>query len=162
MVIRQAQVLPTSSEIASCMVTKSLPIGGETVYYFAYGSNLNRKQMLERCPDSKPKIFATLHNYKLVFVGWTRQWRGGVASIKSFRGERVLGAIYEVSEGCLRRLDKYESSYNRVKVTVFNEKGKPIQAMTYIKSGQLEETLPSKEYLAVIQQGYRDWGMAQV
>ena len=127
------------------------------MYYFAYGSNLNKKQMRERCPDSKPMFIARLPNYKLVFAGWSRQRRGGVASIKPFRGERVLGAIYEVSEQCLRRLDKYESSYNRMNVTVFDEDGDPIDAITYIKSQQSEETPPSKEYLAVIQQGYRDW-----
>ena len=127
------------------------------MYYFAYASNLNRKQMLERCPDSKPKFVANLPNYKLVFAGWSRQWRGGVTSIKPFRGERVRGAIYEVTEECLRRLDKYEAGYDRLKVTVFDEDGEPVQAITYIKSGQLEETQPSKEYLAIIQQGYRDW-----
>ena len=114
---------------------------------------------MERCPDSKPGFVATLHHYKLVFVGWTRQWRGGVATIKPLRGERVLGAIYEVSEECLRRLDKYESSYNRVKINVTDEDSNFIEAITYIKSGQLEETKPSKEYLAVIQQGYKDWGL---
>lgn len=128
------------------------------MYYFAYASNLNRKQMLERCPDSKPKFVATLHNYKLIFAGWSRNWRGGVATIERFRGERVLGGIYDVSEQCLRQLDRYEKGYERLKVTVFNEVGEPIEAITYIKSGQLEETQPSKEYLAVIQQGYRDWG----
>ena len=135
------------------------------MYYFAYGPNLNRKQLLECCPDSKTRFLATLHNYKLVFVGWSRQWRGGVASIKSFRGERVLGGVYEISEADLRRLDKYEgypTNYNRMKVTVFNENGEAFEAVTYIKSGQLEEASPSKEYLAVIQQGYRDWGIAEV
>ena len=130
------------------------------MYYFAYASNLNKKQMLERCPDSEPKFIATLHNYELVFVGWSRQWRGGVASIKPFRGEKVLGAIYEISEQCLRRLDRcegYPDIYRRFKVTVFDEDGEPIEAITYIKSGQLEETKPSNEYLSVIQQGYRDW-----
>ena len=130
------------------------------MYYFAYGSNLNRKQIRERCPDSKPIFVATLHNYKLVFVGWDRKWRGGVASIKPFRGERVLGDIYEISESDLRRLDKFEgypSSYHRLNITVFDEDGEPIEAVTYIKSGQLEETPPSQQYLAVIQQGYRDW-----
>jgi len=132
------------------------------VYYFAYGSNLNRKQMLERCPDSKPKCVATLHNYQLVFVGWSRKLRGGVATIKRFGGEKVLGAVYDISEQCLRRLDRcegYPHDYDRLKVTVFNEFGEPIEAITYIKSGQLEEAPPSKEYLAVIQQGYRDWGI---
>ena len=132
------------------------------MYYFAYASNLNRQQMRERCPDSKPMFIATLSNYTLVFAGWSRKWRGGTASIKLFRGERVIGAVYEVSERDLSRLDRYEGcpgDYNRLKVTVFGEDGKPVEAVTYIKSGQLEETQPSKEYLAVIQQGYRDWGI---
>jgi len=118
--------------------------------------------MLERCPESKPEFIATLPNYKLVFVGWSRQWRAGTASIRPFRGEKVLGAIYEISEQCLRRLDRYEGYpdvYDRFKVTVFNEDGEATQAMTYIKAGRSEDTQPSPEYLSVIQQGYRDWGI---
>jgi len=132
------------------------------VYYFAYASNLNRKQMLERCPDSKPEFTATLPNYKLVFVGWSRQWRGGKASIRPFRGERVPGAVYDISDRDLRRLDSYEGyprDYSRLNVTVYNEDGEPIQAIAYIKAGQSEETPPSAEYLSIIQQGYRDWGI---
>jgi gamma-glutamylcyclotransferase (GGCT)/AIG2-like uncharacterized protein YtfP len=130
------------------------------MYYFAYASNLNKKQMLERCPDSKPKLVTTLPNYKLVFVDWSRQWRGGVASIKPFSGEKVRGAIYEILDGDVKRLDNYEGcpgNYNRLNVTVFDEDNQPIQAMTYIKSGQFQETQPSQQYLAVIQQGLRDW-----
>ena len=121
------------------------------MYYFAYGANLSKKQMKERCPDSKPMFVVTLPNYKLVFVGWSRQWRGGVASIQPFREEKVLGAIYEVSERDLRRLDKYEGypdSYQRISVRVFDEDGNPVEAVTYIKAGQLEETQPSREYLS--------------
>ncbi len=132
------------------------------MYYFAYGSNLNRKQMLERCPDSKPKFMVTLPNYKLIFVGWSRKWRGGVATIKRFGGEKVLGGIYDVSEKCLQKLDEcegYPRDYDRLKVTVFTEVDEPIEAITYIKSGQLDETQPSKEFLVLIQQGYRDWGL---
>ena len=116
--------------------------------------------MQERLPESKPKFTAILPNYKLVFVGWSRQWRGGVASIKPFRGEKVRGAIYETSDRDAKRLDKYEDcpgNYNRLNVTVFDEDNQPIPAVTYAKSGQVEETKPSPEYLAVVQQGYRDW-----
>lgn len=127
------------------------------MYYFAYASNLNQKQMKERCPDSKPMFTAVLPHYKLVFAGWSRQWRGATASIKSFRGDRVRGAIYEVSEQCLRRLDQFESGYQRLRVTVQGEDNEPIEAITYIKAGQMEEASPSREYLAVIQQGLRDW-----
>ena len=128
--------------------------------YFAYGSNLNKKQMQERCPDSKPLFTAVLPNYKLIFVGWSRQWKGAVASIKASRGDRVRGAVSEISEQCLRKLDRFEGypqNYNRLKVIVFGEDDEAIEAVTYIKAGQIEEGQPSKEYLAVIQQGLRDW-----
>jgi gamma-glutamylcyclotransferase len=128
--------------------------------YFAYGSNLNKKQMQERCPDSKPLFTAVLPNYKLIFVGWSRQWKGAVASIKASRGDRVRGAVYEISDLCLQRLDKYEGfpqSYERLKVIVFGEDDEAIEAITYIKAGQIQESQPSKEYLAIIQQGLRDW-----
>jgi gamma-glutamylcyclotransferase len=131
------------------------------MYYFAYASNLNKKQMQERCPDAKPKFVAVLPNYKLIFSGWSRQWHGGTAAIKSFRGEKVRGAIYEISDASMRVLDKFEGinegTHTRFNVTVFDEDNQPVQAVTYIKTGQLEETLPSKEYGAVIHQGYRDW-----
>ncbi|MBA7627021.1 hypothetical protein ES703_34482 [subsurface metagenome] len=135
------------------------------MYYFAYGYNLSKKQMKEHCPDSKPMFVASLRNYKLVFVGWFRQWRGGVASIKPFRGEKVLGAVYEISERDLRQLDKYEGypdNYTRVKVTVIDEFDNQIEAVTYIKIRQLEETQPSREYLSAIQQGYKDWEIISV
>ena len=132
------------------------------MYYFAYGSNLNKKQVLERCPESKPKFIATLPNYKLIFVGWSRQWRGGVASIKAFKGEKVLGAIYELTDRDLRRLDKYEGcpgNYNRLNIIAFNENNEPIEAVTYIKAGQSEETQPSPAYLSIMRQGCKDWGI---
>ncbi len=132
------------------------------MYYFAYGSNLSHKQMLERCPNSKPRFIATLPNYKLIFAGWSRKWHGGVASIKPFRGERVIGAVYEISERDLRLLDGYEgypTTYNRLTVTVITEDGERVEAITYIKREQSEETQLSREYLAVIQQGYKDWGI---
>ena len=130
------------------------------MYYFAYASNLSRSQMLERCPDSQPKFVASLPNHKLIFAGWSRKWHGGVAGIKPYKGEKVIGAIYEISERCLRSLDKYEgypTTYNRKNIIVFTEFGDPVEAITYVKVEQSVETQPSQEYLATIQQGYKDW-----
>ena len=132
------------------------------MYYFAYASNLNRQQMRERCPDAKPRFTATLPNFKLIFTGWSRSWHGGVASIRPLRGEKVAGAVYEISDRDLRLLDKYEgypAIYNRREVVVFTEDGEPTKVVTYIKIEQSEETKPSPEYIATIQQGYREWGI---
>ncbi len=129
------------------------------MHYFAYASNLNKKHMASLCPDAKPGFVAVLPNYKLIFTGWSRTYHGGLATIKVFHGEKVKGAIYEVTDACLRKLDKWETGYARLNVTVFDEDNQPIQAVTYIKTGQLEETMPSKEYGAIIGQGYRDWAI---
>ena len=130
------------------------------MYYFAYGSNLSHKQMSERCPNSKPRFKATLPNYMLIFTGWSRKWRGGVASIKRVKDEKIVGGVYEISERDLKLLDNHEgypALYDRLNVMVFTEDGDPIEAVTYIKREQLEETQPSLEYLAIMQQGYKDW-----
>jgi gamma-glutamylcyclotransferase len=129
------------------------------MYYFAYASNLSKKQMQSLCPDAKPLFSATLPNYKLVFTGWSRTYHGGLAAIKSMRGEKVRGAIYEATDACLRKLDKWEYGYTRFNVTVYDEDNQGHQAITYIKSGQLQESRPSPEYGAMIRQGYHDWGI---
>jgi len=116
--------------------------------------------MAKRAPDSKPKFIATLPNYKLIFTGWSRQWQGGVVSITPHKGEKVIGAVYEICERDLKRLDGHEgypTVYDRRKVTVWTETNEPIESVTYIKLDQSKETKPSTEYLAVIQQGYKDW-----
>ena len=116
--------------------------------------------MSEHCPDSKPKFTATLPNYKIVFSGWSREWRGGKATIISSRGNKVRGAVYEVTEACMKKLDRAETGYTRMDVTVFDEDNEPVPVITYFKSGRLDESSPSKEYGAVIRQGYKDWHLA--
>ncbi|MBI2869120.1 MAG: gamma-glutamylcyclotransferase [Chloroflexi bacterium] len=128
--------------------------------YFAYATDLNKQHMQQRCPGAKPVSTAVLPNYRLIFAGWSRQWRGAVASIKPWKGERVRGALYEITEQCLRRLDSaegYPVNYEHLNITVFDEDDTPIPAITFVKAGKLEESTPSREYLAVIQQGLRDW-----
>jgi gamma-glutamylcyclotransferase len=139
------------------MTTKPAP-----VLYFAYAHDLDRKQMKERAPDSRPRVTAALPSFRLVFLGWSRQWKGGLATIRGTHGARVAGGVYEISDRDLRHLDNlegYPRDSNRINVTVFTEDGEALKAVTYIKTGQAEETRPSPEYLAVIQQGYRDWGI---
>ena len=128
--------------------------------YFAYASNLSRAQMLQRCPDAKPKFSAVLPNYKLLFTGWSREWHGGKATIQPFKGAKVRGAIYEISEVDLKKLDRFEDypgTYTHLNIMVFNEDDVAVKAVTYVKTRQEEETKPAPEYVAAIKQGYRDW-----
>ena len=118
--------------------------------------------MAERAPKAKALYSAVLPNYKLIFSGWSRNWRGGTATIQASHGDRVSGGIYEISEQEMSRLDKNEgfpNEYVHANVTVFPDSGKPVSAVTFIRPRQLDETKPSAEYLAVIRQGYSDWGL---
>jgi gamma-glutamylcyclotransferase len=139
------------------MTSKPAPI-----LYFAYALDLNRKLMKERAPESRPRVTATLPNFKLVFLGWSRQWKGGIATLRGAHGSKASGGVYEITDKDLRRLDNlegYPRESNRINVTVFSEDGEALKAVTYIKTGQAEETKPSPEYVAIVQQGYRDWGI---
>lgn len=143
-----------------CTVSRQGDCGSETLYYFAYSTNLKRTQMASTCPGSKALFRAVLPNYKLIFTGWQRQWRGATASIKPFQGEKAPGAVYEVSEADLRRLDRaegYPSLRSRMNVLVLDDEGEAHRAVTYIKREQSQEGQPSAEYVALIRQGYRDW-----
>lgn len=128
--------------------------------YFAYGVNLNREQMRKCCPGAKPKFTAVLPNYKLIFSGWSRTWHGGTVSIKPYRGERVAGAVYDITEKDIQKLDRYEgcpSISERISVLLIKEDGEAVKAFTYAKRNQSDESKPAPEYMAIIRKGYRDW-----
>jgi len=130
------------------------------MYYFSYDIQLDRKQMAKRCPDAKPKFSAILPNYKLIFAGWSRELKSSVATIKRQTGQKVLGGIYELTQTDIKQLDRhygYPGTANRIKISVWAGSDSPIEADTHILINQAQETPPSKEYLAIIQNGLKDW-----
>ena len=130
--------------------------------YFAYGSNLSERQMKQRCPGAKRLFSARLPNYRLIFTGGSRTRNGGTATIRLQKGEQVLGGIYELDERSLLALDKHEGYpdvYDRMNVIVFNDFGDAVDVVTYFKKGRAVEEPPAPEYLKLIREGYRDWGL---
>jgi len=60
----------------------------------------------------------------------------------------------------MEKLGRYEGDeYGTSRVTVFPDTGAAIEAVTFVRKMQKEEGKPSPEYLAVIKQGYTDWGL---
>ena len=136
--------------------------GHDDMKYFAYGANLSKANMARLCPAAKSLTSATLPNYKLLFTLSSRTEGGGTATVKLTHGERVPGALYEIDAACLRALDKYEDyprDYNRINVIVFDDFGDAVEAVMYLKMRQLPEAKPGPDYIKLIQQGYRDWGL---
>ncbi len=68
------------------------------MYYFAYGSNLNHKQMNCRCPENKFIERAFLDNYRFVYDGYSNKWEGAVANILESVDSIVWGGLYKETQ----------------------------------------------------------------
>ena len=64
--------------------------------YFAYGSNMDLKQMDFRCPDAQVVENVRLMDYRLTFCGGRR--RNGVATIFPEEGSYVDGVLWKITE----------------------------------------------------------------
>jgi len=149
----------------------------KNILYFAYGSNLSLEQMQKRI-GSKAKVVgkAYLENHRLGFTIYSKKtWKGGVADIVPEAGSKVWGAIYELSEEQLEKVDHYEgykkhrdpkeNFYNRTKVEVVDEKGVKQTCLTYqakVADEKKRKYLyhrPSEKYYEVIRKGGQDHGL---
>lgn len=70
--------------------------------YFAYGSNMDMKQMLERCPDAEFQGPAVLPNYRFALD------EEGLATVVPCEGKEVQGVMWRISEKDEQMLDRYE------------------------------------------------------
>lgn len=134
---------------------------GEKLYYFAYGSNLLIEQMVKRCPESLPLTQGILRDYKLVYKA--NPSGRGVADVIESKGDKVYGAIYEVTANDLKKLDRYEGRptvYDRHIIKVETRKGM-IKCIVYLMEPQYTFALPQVEYFKKIFNGYGDWILPQ-
>ena len=126
-----------------------------TVWHFAYGSNMNRAQMLARAGKILEEQNASLVNYEVRF---NKKVRGGTAgaNIQMSHGKTVHGVLYKIEEGAFRSLDRYEGvpeHYRRIEVQVLPEGGQPVPAQIYIASKVEKGLRPSPTYLQAILDG---------
>ncbi len=122
--------------------------------YFAYGSNLDRRQFAARCPGSRPVTSAVLRGYRLAFRG------GGHADIVRQKGGVVRGALYSVTARDAEALDRYEGVpvyYHRITVFVKDEGGRLHRALAYKMNSDVQAEAPSLSYVLTIVCGCRDW-----
>ncbi|MBI2388661.1 MAG: gamma-glutamylcyclotransferase [Deltaproteobacteria bacterium] len=135
----------------------------KTVLTFAYGSNLDRAQMRERCPDATPVGRAVLRGYRIAFAGASRRWDGaGVATLLPARARTVSGVLYALSEESLAVLDRFEGHphvYVRCRVCVTDEWGRRRFAQAYCLPPQ-PEAIPATRYLRKITRAYERLGFS--
>ena len=129
------------------------------IKYFSYGSNISDYRMkTERNINFSSRKFATLENYKLVFNKVSKKnCYLGFANVVPSNGDIVEGALYEIEESDIQRIDRFEGHplhYTREEIEVFceGEKGK---AIIYIANPSMirKNILPDKNYMKYILEG---------
>ncbi|WP_415323942.1 gamma-glutamylcyclotransferase family protein [Candidatus Pelagibacter sp. Uisw_127] len=122
--------------------------------YFAYGSNLNYFQMKKRCKDSIFLKKINLNNFKLTFRSKYR-----AADIESKKNSIVPGALFEISKIDEKKLDVYEDYPTLYKKYYFTYYGKKVMTYTMVKKSIF--MFPTKKYLSIVNQGYKDCNLDQ-
>ena len=123
--------------------------------YFAYGSNIDLKQMARRCPAAQVVGPGILENYELAFRG------SGFATIMPKEGSVVHGLLWSITPLCEQALDRYEGyprHYTKEPVSVRTADGAAVSAMVYIMAEPLcrQPALPSETYYGIIRRGFKE------
>ncbi|MBS3872179.1 MAG: gamma-glutamylcyclotransferase [Firmicutes bacterium] len=125
--------------------------------YLAYGSNMDKAQMSERCPDAEAITPVYLEGWELTLPSF--------ANIEPCQGKTTPGLIWEITDTDERELDRYEgypNNYDKVNVIV-NIAGRAVSVMAYVMTdyGKTRDKIPSDGYVPRILRGYREAGFAE-
>jgi len=121
-----------------------------TKLYLAYGSNLHRGQMRQRCPNAVALGSMLLHDARLVFRG--------VADVEYAPGEQVPVGLWRITAQDEAALDRYEGvgSGAYIKETVELSDGR--EALIYVMTSS-GIAPPSEYYVDILRKGYRQFEM---
>ena len=134
----------------------------EKRYYLAYGSNLNVRQMMIRCPSARMIGTATIEDYRLMFKG---SKTGSYLTIEPEEGCSVPVGVWEVSEADELALDRYEgfpTFYYKKELElpitgIRTGKVRRRKAFVYIMHEDRLLGVPSNMYMRICMEGYMDF-----
>jgi len=132
-----------------------------TLWYFAYGSNLDRGTFLGR-RRMQPLVttVGVLRDFELRFDLPVGAGERGVANVAPRPGDHVWGALYQLTLGDAGRLDRTEGVgkgvYRRLAVEVHARDGERVAAFTYRSEISRPERRPSRRYLSLLLAGARE------
>jgi gamma-glutamylcyclotransferase len=132
-----------------------------TVYYFAYGSNMNWPQMQRRCPSSRFVCIGRLPGYHFGITRHSRLRNCGTANVYPAPGKDVWGIVYDITDEDLLILDGFEDGYRREILQVHpSEEGKPpLGALVYVAALEENVPRPNAEYRRLIVDGAKHWNL---
>lgn len=130
------------------------------MFYFAYGSNLDLMQMQLKCPDAQFVSTARLDGYRVCFPRRSFVRDCAIISIEPDAAESVWGALYEIEDRDVKRLDEREgysarreagrNARNRVTVRVETSDERTVTAEAYVAVASDNPGLPSPQYIGYL------------
>jgi hypothetical protein len=131
------------------------------MYYFAYGSLVNRERLIELSPSAAPDRVARIPHHALCFTGRSQAWGGGTATIGLAPNCDLWGALYEIDDAGRAAVERSGGSdgYVWAFTAVEDESGERIRAGILIKVRDFQRSDPSEAYLEVLKNGWRQWGL---
>lgn len=130
--------------------------------YFAYGSNLNLRQMAQRCPTAKLLGTGAIPDHELLFRG--REEGQSYLTVRPCPGAQVPVAAFSVQPSDVHELDLYEDvpgGLYRVEPIAAEVCGSNscgmLEGFWYVMN-DARRLPPSQEYWETIVEGYRDVG----
>ena len=131
----------------------------EKRYYIAYGSNLNVRQMMMRCPTARLIGTSVIKDYRLMFKG---SQTGSYLTIEERNGGSVPVVIWEVTESDVAALDRYEgfpSLYYKKELRLQYKDirtggRRTVNAFAYIMYENRPIGIPSNFYMRTCLEGY--------
>lgn len=137
-----------------------------TVYYFAYGSNLDPRTFVGR-RKMRPLSaqVARLDDYRLVFDLGVGKGERGVANVRRAPGEHLWGVVYEVTVSQATHLDRTEGvhrgGYHRLFIELELAGGARQPAYTLESFRGKPRRKPSRRYMGLLLAGARHHGLPE-
>lgn len=124
------------------------------VLHFAYGAEMNQREIAARCSSAKVVSIACLKDHRLAFFGHSTVWDGAEESVVPETGCEVHGVVYRLTHGDADRLDASQGvrlngtgSYFHSPADVVAPDGTVHSVVMFRKDVQREPRLPSQELL---------------
>ena len=132
---------------------------------FIYAENLNPTQLKKRAPEHKFLFKAYLPDHTIHFPRFSSQWRCGLASVTPSPGERVWGAVFELTDEDLKILDAYdgevpEGAFRHLEVTVMTEDEQK-ELVTTHAANPIGKFRVKDDYLDFIRKGVKHWDLPE-
>ena len=139
--------------------------------YFAFGSNMDPRQMAARCPAHRAIGRASLADHRLCFPRRSPVRHCGTAGLLPAGGHVIWGVLYELAGSDLvrlhaaegyapgRRAEENRHDFVEIEVRLDSASGTKMRAFTYVARPDNSGAAPSADYLRHLIDGAEHHGL---